>query len=222
MKGLIAVSAAVAAALAIVVPGAAGVSSVSVVAPSQRVAGKTYSQWLVAYWQSLLAHGHPDIEAPTKPIGCLKQGQSGKVWFLQDAYYNDAPVTVTCTIPAGRYLFLEGPGFECSNVEPAPFFSARRLAARCAAGFKIKGVDTTVDGTPVTPSAYPVSTPVFHFVMPAKANVLKAPGHNHGWGAVRADVLMLRPLAHGQHTIVQVEHFVSGISIQTTWQLTVQ
>jgi hypothetical protein len=194
---------------------------VGVVKPTERVAGKTYSQWLTADWQSLLAHGQLRTEVPKGGLHCLTQGQPGKVWFLEDAYEGPTPITVPCNVPSGRYLFLEGPGFECSTIEPAPYHATRSRLSACAASFSLKGVDVSVDGKPVTPSSYTVSTPVFRFTVPARGNVIRATGHTRGYGAVHSDALMLRPLAPGPHTIVQVEHFASGKSAQTTWQLTV-
>jgi hypothetical protein len=194
---------------------------VGAVTPGQRVAGKTYSQLLTADWRSLMAHGHLVTEAPKEGLKCLTRGQGGKVWFLQDAYEGLSPVTVTCAVPAGRYLFLEGPGFECSTIEPEPFHAARAGLRACAASFALKGADVSVDGKPVRPSAYEVSTPVFHFTIPASGSVLKTTGHTSGFGAVHSDALILRPLAPGSHTIVQAEHFASGNSVETTWQLTV-
>ena len=154
-------------------------------------------------------------------LRCLTVGQRGKVWFLQDAYEGPTPVTVACTIPAGRYLFLEGPGFECSTIEPAPYHAARAGLPACAASFALKGVEVSVDGTPLLPAAYAVATPVFRFTIPRRGNILRATGHTSGYGAVHSEALILRPLPPGPHTIVQVEHFASGESAQTTWQLTV-
>ncbi len=221
MKGLFAVLAVLGVALAAAVPGAAGVSASSVVGPKERVAGKTYSQWLTADWQSLMAHGRLQTQAPKEGLKCLAQGRGSKVWFLQDAYEGLAPVTVTCAVPAGRYLFLEGPGFECSTIEPAPFHATRAGLRACAASFALKGSAVSVDGKALSPSSFAVATPVFHFTIPATGSVLKTTGHTSGVGAVHSDALMLRPLAPGPHTIVQVEHFASGNSVQTTWQLTV-
>ncbi len=221
MKGLIAVLGAFAAVLAAVAPGAASVPAPGVVPPAQRVAGKTYAQWLTTGWQSLLAHGRLRTQAPKQTLRCLAGGQRGKVWFLQDAYEGPTPVTVNCAIPAGRYLFLEGPGFECSTIEPAPYHAARAGLRACAASFALKGADVSLDGVPLSPAPFPVATPVFPFVIPARGNILRATGHTRGFGAVHSDALMLRPLAKGPHTIVQVEHFASGQSAQTTWQLNV-
>jgi hypothetical protein len=222
MKRLIAVLGVVAAlAVAAVSAGAAGTPGVGVVPPTQRVAGKTYAQWLVADWQSLLAHGQLRMQAPKQTLHCLTQGQRGKVWFLQDAYEGPTPVTVNCAVPAGSYLFLEGPGFECSTIEPAPYHAPRPKLPACAASFALKGADVTVDGVPLSPSSFTVATPVFRFTTAARGNVLKTTGPRRGFGAVHSDALMLRPLARGPHTIVQVEHFASGQSAQTTWQVTV-
>ena len=220
MNRPIAALAVLAAALAVAAPGAGGTTGVGVVPPSERVAGKSYAQWLTAGWKWLLAHGQLRVEAK-QPLRCLGQARRSKVWFLQDAYEGPTPVTVSCAIPGGRYLFLEGPGFECSTIEPAPYNAPRSRLAACAASFSLKGVDVSVDGTPLTPSSHTVSTPLFRFSIPARGNILRATGHTRGFGAVHADALLLRPLPAGPHTIVQVEHFASGQSAQTTWQLTV-
>jgi hypothetical protein len=219
MKRLFAVIGIAAAAMALVASGAVGAAGTSVVPPTEKVAGKTRAQLLTADWQSLLARGHLRISAPKTSLGCLTVGQTGKVWFLQDAYEGPTPVTVTCHIPAGRYLFLEGPGFECSTIEPAPYRATRARLPACAASFALKGADVTVDGTPVTAS--PVATPVFRFSIPARGSILRTVGPTRGYGAAHADVVMLRPLPPGPHTIVQVAHYASGQSAQTTWQLTV-
>ena len=222
MKRLIAVLGVVAAlAVAAVATAAAVAPGAGVVPPSQRVAGKTYAQWLTADWQWLLAHGQLRMQAPQQMLHCLSQGQRGKVWFLQDAYEGPTPVTVNCAVPGGRYLFLEGPGFECSTIEPAPYNAPRAKLPRCAASFALKGADVSVDGVALSPSSSAVATPVFPFVIPARGNVLKTTGRRRGFGAVHSDALMLRPLPPGPHTIVQVEHFASGQSAQTTWQVTV-
>ena len=221
MKGLVAVLAVSAAGLAAAVSGAAPLAPVSAVKPAEKVAGKTYAQYLTADWQSLMAHGRLITKEPKESLQCLTQGQHGSVWFLQDAYEGPMPVTVTCAVPAGRYVFLEGPGFECSTIEHAPFHATRAKLPACAASFPLKDVQVSVDGSPVTPSFYQVATPVFRFSVPARGGILKTTGHTRGYGAVHSDALMLRPLAPGPHTIVQVEHFASGKSAQTTWQVTV-
>src|SRR5581483_10531585 len=189
MKGVVSVLAVSAAALAAVVTGASGASPVSAVKPTERVAGKTYAQWLTADWQWLMANGRLITTEPKESLQCLAQGQHGSVWFLQDAYEGPMPVTVTCSIPAGRYILLEGPGFECSTIEHAPFHATRAKLPACAASFKLKGVDVSVDGTPPVPSSYQVATPVFRFSIPARGGILKTTGHTRGYGAVHSDAL---------------------------------
>src|SRR3954451_15170536 len=221
MRGVIAVLAVIAA-MGGVTQGAAGAEPGSLVPANELVAGKTYAQWLKAAWQWQLAHGHLRMDAPkqNQTLACLPQAASGKVFFLQDTYEGPTPVTVSCRIPAGRYLYLEGPGFECSTIEPAPYRARRSNLTRCASSFRLKGEDVSVDGQPISP-CYSVATPVFRFSVPAKGNVVRAKGHTRGYGAAHADAVVLRPLTPGTHTIVQVEHFASGKFAQTTWQLTV-
>jgi len=188
---------------------------------NELVAGKSYAQLLTSEWTWLLANGRLRTELPKKgDLQCLSRGQRGKVWFLQAAYEGPTPVSVDCTVPAGKYLFLEGPGFECSTIEPAPYRATRAKLTRCASSFKLKGVDVSVDEQPISP-CYLVATPVFRFKIPAKGNVLRAKGRTRGFGAAHADVVIVRPLTPGPHTLVQVEHFASGKSAKTTWNLTV-
>jgi hypothetical protein len=202
-------------------PFSSGGPSSPGVPPSERPLGRTYTQWSVASWQWLLANGRSTARPHAGAWSCITRGQRGKVWFLQDEYEGDGPVTVGCEVPAGRYLFLEGPAFECSTVEAPPFRATVRGLARCVRQFKLGGTDLMVDGVPLRPAAYTVITPVFRFVMPARNNVLMVPGKTRGYALARAEAVMLRPLAPGTHTIVQVEHFASGKSVQTTWQLKV-
>src|SRR4051812_33375517 len=117
MKRFVAVAIA---AFAVSVPAAhAAGAPGSLVPASEKFAGKTYAQWLTVGWQWQLAHGRLQTEAPKQALQCLPQANRG-VFFLQDAYEGPTPVTVNCAIPAGRYLYLEGPGFECSTIEPPP------------------------------------------------------------------------------------------------------
>jgi hypothetical protein len=216
--GLIVLAAMLAAPYAV---NAAG-SSRAVAPPSGRVLGRSYSEWMVASWQWVLAHGHSYVGTNARGVSCLAKGQRGSVWFLQDEYEGDAPVVVNCEVPGGRYLFLEGPTFECSTVEAPPFQATRRGLVGCARKFALGGARVSLDGRPLTPSVYPVATPAFPFLMPAVANVLKVPGQTHGYAAVQGDAVMLRPLRAGIHTIVQVERFSNGTAVETTWKLKVR
>jgi hypothetical protein len=209
------------AALLPVTPGLAG-GATEVVSTSQRVAGKTYPQWMVASWQWLLANGRSNAAPQKGGLSCITRGERGSVWFLDNEYEGFRPVTVTCAIPASRYLFLQGPTFDCSTVEPAPFGAARATLQQCVTRFKLAGVKLTLDGKRLTPAAHSVATPAFRFSMPAQGNVLKVPGQTGGYAAARGDATMLRPLPAGRHTLVQVEQFSDGSTIETTWQLKVK
>jgi hypothetical protein len=210
----------------VVLTVAAGLASAvpagPVVSPSTHVGGRTYAGWVIAKWQWLLAHGRATAGHGVGTVPCIARGQRGKVWFLENEYEGDAPVTVKCEVPAGRYLLLVGPDFECSTVEPAPFGATRAGLQRCVAKFKFAGAQVTLDGRALSPSGYTVATPVFRFTMPARSNFLKVTGRTHGYSAARSYVLMLRPLTPGTHTIVQVVHFTKTIETQATWELVVR
>ncbi len=222
MKTPIASMVALAVALGATAALASGGPPATVVSPSHHIAGKTYSQWMTASWQWILAHGHAEPPRHTGVFSCIKSSQRGKVWFLQDEYEQDAPVTVNCEVPAGRYLFIEGPTFDCSTVEPPPFYATPSGLAACARKFRLGGAELTVDGRVLHPSAYAVATPVFGFTMPAVGNILKVSGRTSGFAAAIGEATMLRPLSRGRHTIVQLERFSSGSAVQTTWRITVR
>src|SRR5262249_11372166 len=67
--------------------------------------GKTYGQWVVAYWQwamSIPMASNPWANDPTGQFAAL--GQIGPVWFLGGSLGDS--VTRTLTIPAGKAIFL--------------------------------------------------------------------------------------------------------------------
>jgi hypothetical protein len=201
---------------------AGGTPASEVVPPSQRVAGKTYPEWMVASWQWILANGRAVPATPPRSFKCLRTGQHGKVFFLQDEYEGGGSITVSCVIPAATYVLLEGPVFECSTIEASPFGALRGDLKRCLQRFQLAGTRLTLDGAVLTPSAYPVATPVFRFTIPATNNVLHVAGQTHGYSAAKADASMLRPLSAGRHTLVQREQFSDGSAVETTWKLKVR
>ena len=67
--------------------------------------GKTYGEWVVAYWQWALSF--PTAASPliSDPDGSLAGlGQSGPVWFLGSTLGDS--VTRTFTMPAGKAIFV--------------------------------------------------------------------------------------------------------------------
>lgn len=184
-----------------------------VVSPGERVAGRTYSQWLAAAWQLKLSD-------PPGAWGC--QTVSGVTILFRNELSNTE--AHSCTVPVGRPVYILGAGVECSTVEKAPFHGRtptelKRCAKRVYAKVEAKPT-ASVDGTTVDNYAGFVATsPVFSLHLP-KNNVLRARKRT-GRSAAYNVALLLSGLAPGPHT-VHITGFLSGVPNQVTWQINVQ
>ena len=109
-----------------------------------------------------------------------------------------------------------GPGAECSTIEPAPFHATTNAGlTRCARRWRQarRGrLELTLDGADITPPGYFVATSVFHFTIP-RNNVLGLPGPTHGRGAYYGAVSILRPLSSGTHTLVCLESYTQPTAV---------
>jgi hypothetical protein len=146
------------------------------------------------------------------------------VWFLHGDNYTGAGDSITraCHIPAGRYLFLDRPSIDCSTVEAPPYRATTDAGLmRCARSFGSVRSTLTLDGKPISPSGILLETAVFRFTMPAQNNELEVPGATHGRAAVYGAPVMLRPLSTGSHTLVQVSGYPGGLTLHSTYDLTV-
>jgi hypothetical protein len=183
------------------------------------VAGRGYGQWVVAAYRWRLSRPN---RTPNQ-TSCFTGGQHGPVWFLGHGTLN---ATVTCAIPAGRYLMMYTPSVDCSTVEPAPYHATTDTGLmRCAKRQWQRDpglLSVTLDGVSLRPAGYVGGTPAFGYRMPTHNNWEDAPGHTHGRMAVYGSASILRPLSPGTHRLV----ITSGgshpaDSSQVTFQLTV-
>jgi hypothetical protein len=199
----------------------------AVVVPPAPVAGETYAQWFAASWQWFTAHGRSHDASDPEVTPCISSGQHGPVWFLNaDSYRRERSTkTVTCSVPAGRYLFLSSPSIECSTVEPAPFHATTPAGLRrCATSFPTPAGSLTLDGSTLT-AGFRFVTQAIAFSMPASHNVLEVRGQRGGKSVLAGYPVMLAPLAPGVHTLVRVVVFGPGtrseLRHETTWKITV-
>lgn len=191
---------------------------------SEKVSGKTYTQWEAAFvrWR----YGLPR-KAESDDGVCATKGQKGAVFFLHGNLVSDTPTLVRrCSVPAGKYLMLGVPNNGCTTVSEEPFYAEtdKELRACARKVWKSYGATAasivTLDGVKLR-SGYLVTTPVFSFKEPKSGNVLDAPGATRGRTAQRAYALIVRPLAPGPHLLVQTLRYRSDVQRTVTYQLTV-
>jgi hypothetical protein len=202
--------------------------------PDSVVYGMTYGDWVVAYWQYILSiplSTNPAFGDTTGVYCNLDQG-SGPVYFLNASGFPDTPITRTCTVPAGKALWVPNLLNECSTVEPPPYHGDNPQELRqCALGgtdaIYLKTVKFIVDGHSIPDVArFRVQGPFYDFVMPAHDNILGLEGVTAGSSVVDAYAIMLKPLSRGHHKI----HFEGAFgpphgdwgSYSVTYNLTVQ
>ena len=91
--------------LPMLVLGAESAGPSPLVAPGEKVAGRTQADWSRVWWQ--WAWSFDDSESPVvdKKGDRCRLRQEGEVWFLAGTYGTQRTVR-TCTVPAGKYLFF--------------------------------------------------------------------------------------------------------------------
>jgi hypothetical protein len=177
-------------------------SNPTILPPSASFAGKSYPEWVAAFWKYALEfplEGHPFLDTPEFDFSAR---QSGHVWFWSAP---DGPLTRTVILPAGKALFLTLRDVECSSLE-APdsgFFGATEEDQRACARFwadHIVDVFCIIDGIPVKNlGAFRFSSPQFQFT----ALTPWIFGDTGGEGTAVGDgyFLMLAPMSKGAHRI---------------------
>jgi hypothetical protein len=78
-----------------------------VLPPNSHPFGKTYGEWNAGWWQwffSVPASKNPGL-ATNGAVDC-RVGQSGNVWFLAGQFQSSGSFTRSCTVPAGKALFI--------------------------------------------------------------------------------------------------------------------
>jgi len=200
----------------------------AVYAPNENVLGMSYGDWSVAWWQYILLFQNSVSPYSDTTGQRCSDGQSGPVFFLVGGPVN--PTTRSCTIPAGKALFVPIINVECSSVE-GPGFQGRngQEARACAASYvdttDVKHLKFTVDGVKVKQLGdFRAQSPYYYFnMMPPDDNFLGVPGATEGYSASDGYWVMVKPLSPGTHVI----HFegswtAAGGAVQNvTYNLTV-
>lgn len=181
--------------------------------------GRTYGEWAAAHWQwkfSIPVASHPLFDNAD-----CSTGQSGPVWFLGPKFRHHGAFTRSCSVPAGKALFVgiwgdedsapeEANGYGCGNLLPLLQGTIAEMY-QCAQSYEFSGVtglSFEIDGEAVRDlkERFDVQTPVFGYTLPAD-NLLEAVGETgipEGtyFPAVNEGVyVMLSPLPPGSHVL---------------------
>jgi hypothetical protein len=197
----------------------------SILPPQSTPGDMTFGEWAAAWWQWAVS-----IPAPINPLTDTTGqyagvGQEGPVWFLAGVWGANAPVSRTCTVPAGKMLFFPivntfyvGWGWTPEDDVPAILASWREemrvwLNAQTDVSCEIdnqpvKNLTSYVEESVPFPMVFPEDN---LFAWPELATITDFLAVDTGY------YLMLAPLRTGPHTI----HFRAG-NMDVTYSLTVK
>src|SRR6266536_5889445 len=184
-----------------------------VLPPNSLPFGKTYGEWNAGWWQwffSVRASENPGF-ATDGAVDC-RVGQSGNVWFLAGHFLGDGTFTRSCTIPAGKALFVPLINSWADNICNTPPLTVDQLRA-LAEGSVIpaKKLHASIDGSPLLSQR--AISPVFSYNLPGTTdNVISAafgiPLPGPCWPTLHVDpavadgfYTMIPPLAAGSHQL---------------------
>ena len=153
-----------------------------------------FNQWL---------YGTPAESNPNLEGRCEQSPLDPKIWFLPVSLGGESEVT--CEVPTGAFLALTPGGWECSNLEPEPFFGANEAELReCVdEGFDLLSyVEVTFNGKTVTNLDAYVITSRLDTLPP---NNLLSP--NAGLTMDKGYFVVLHPLSPGTHILRAYDEF---------------
>lgn len=168
-----------------------------VLSPSSTIYGKKYSEWSAAWWQWAMEHpvaGHPFVDDAAFDV---TSGQSGDVWFLGSPF---GAVERTCTIPAGKAIFVGMLNAEASDLEGLGATAEEQAATAAFFADHIVDLTCVIDGVAVNKiEKYRTVSPQFTFNAPTPWIF----GEVGGTGTSVADgyYILIAPLPPGQHVL---------------------
>jgi hypothetical protein len=188
--------------------------------------GKTYGEWVVAYWQwamSIPMATNPWANDPTGAYAAI--GQSGPVWFLGGSLGDS--VTRYLTIPADKAIFLPvhqwifgATVFDCDPSNPGVTCDVTALRQSAAESTKAAVLlEVFIDGQPVSDvKDYRTKSPGTGFSVTIPEDNLPTffgqpvPAGTYGPHVADGYYMLLSPLSAGSHTISV--HVVSSLGIE--------
>lgn len=147
----------------------------------------------------------PADTSPLLDVRCEQSPIDPKIWFLPVSLGGE--YETTCAVPPGSFMVLTPGGWECSSIEPEPFFGSTEEELReCVDnGFELLSyVEVTFKGQTVTNLDDYVVTSRLDTLPPN--NLLSS---EPGLTMDKGYFLVLHPLSRGTHTLRAYDEFGS-------------
>lgn len=185
----------------VLVAYARGNRNPGVLPPTSRVQGLAYGDWAAKWWQYVLSVPADQNPLAGNPDECIFQLEGNVGLVVGNCALLPEGTAIPCTVPAGKMLFVEVLGAECSTLEVDPFYGGNEAELRaCAEALVPQDLEASIDGVAVRDvSKYIVTSPLYDFTVP-EDNVLGVPAGS-GQSVASGAYLMLSPLSPGTHTI---------------------
>ena len=164
------------------------------------------------------AFASPADTSPLLAVRCEQSPLDPRIWFLPVSLGGE--FEADCDVPRGAFLVLTAGGWECSSIEPEPFFGANEaeLLDCVNAGFELLSyVEVTFNGTTTTDLDDYVVTTTLDTLPPD--NLL---GPDAGLTLDKGYYLVISPLSPGTHTLRAYDEFESiGFQAGITYTINV-
>jgi hypothetical protein len=151
------------------------------------------------------AFASPADTSPLLAVRCEPSPLDPRIWFLPVSLGGE--FETTCEVPRGAFLVLTAGGWECSSIEPEPFFGANEAEMLDCVdeGFKLLSyVELTFNGK--------TTTDLHDYVVTTDLDTLPADnllGPDAGLTMDKGYYLVVSPLSPGTHTLRAYDEFES-------------
>jgi hypothetical protein len=180
-------------------PASAPPSSSPVLAPTEKVGGRTQAMYTMRWW-TWANRRRPGARPYQDPTGAqCGWEQSGPVWFLAGTDGTDR-ARRTCTVPADKHLLLPVIHMLAHSAPGKPLTCTQARAQAAANNEHLAQARVEIDGTVLEPGAANRVRSSECFDAFPDAPYLDSTA-SYGTAASDGYWLMLRPLAPGRHTI---------------------
>ena len=195
---------------------ATALARAEIVPLDQRVAGKTYGEWIAYFWTV-------DLQRASEPsFASHLSHQSGPVLWL---WGSSRPTVRAITIPDDRHLYIGILDLACTTLDEPPLRPASTNEAdirACAESFHATGLFLEIDGVTVPNiDQYRLLSTLFYFNVPAVTNVFALPYATNGLGVANGAGVILEPLSPGSHQIRFRGTYPGLFTADVTYNITV-
>ena len=194
----------------------------AIFSPDMEVYGRTYTEWIVRWWQWLLSIPREHSPATdTLGLNASQNQDDPHVWFLAGTFGGHAERK--CIIPRGKAIFMPIINYECSLAGSPGICNDFELESRCKSEIDdIMDVTFEIDGFLISDlSPYRARSPLFNVHL-IENNIFNfAPGHTKM--ITDGFWIFLKPPTIGRHSIVTFGSCRTGkIMIGTSYDLIIK